>query len=198
MADVLGAILAGGAGSRLGQPKATALLGGRPLAAYPLEALQEAGIEVVIVTRRDSPVPDIGAPIVFDTHQTRHPLSGILAALDHAQGRAVLAVATDLPFLNAAFLRQLADCEAPVVIPRADGRLHPLCARYDPVVTDALEQALAAESPLQSAVRALDPHIVEADPRLLTNINHPDDLARAEASLRPTPPPPSSRSGPRP
>ena len=197
--DVLAAVLAGGLGSRLGRPKASAPLAGRPLAAYPVAALQAAGLETVVVTRRDTPVPDLGVPVIHDRAAARHPLAGIVAALTHAAGRPVLAVAADLPFLNAPLLQAIAETEAPVVVPRSGGRLHPLCARYAPETLAALEAALAAEEALQRTIAALGPKILEvADARLLTNVNSPEDLAAAEASLRPSPAPPSSRSAPRP
>ncbi|MBK5220825.1 MAG: NTP transferase domain-containing protein, partial [Thermoleophilia bacterium] len=46
---VLGAVLAGGSGSRIGGAKATVELAGRPLIAYPLAALEAAGVEAVVV-----------------------------------------------------------------------------------------------------------------------------------------------------
>ena len=45
----LGAILAGGAGSRMGGDKAMAELGGRPLIAHIAAALDAAGCDVVAV-----------------------------------------------------------------------------------------------------------------------------------------------------
>ena len=60
--DVLGAILAGGRGTRLGRPKATALLGGRPLLEYPLIALEAAGLETVVIAKRDTVLPPVAAP----------------------------------------------------------------------------------------------------------------------------------------
>lgn len=206
MNDVLGAVLAGGAGTRLGQPKAGAMLVGRPLAAWPLEALHEAGIEAVIVTRRDSLPLDLGVPTIHDTSEIRHPLAGILAALEHAGGRAVLAVGADLPFVTGPLLAFLAGLAAEVVVPDHDGRLHALCARYAPATADALRTALSAQAPLQRTLAALSPRLVTdaelrpfGDPgRLLFNVNRPEDLAAAEASLRPSAPPPSSRSAPPP
>ena len=47
----LGAVLAGGHGSRMGGAKPTAELAGRPLIAYPLAALAAAGIEAFVVAK---------------------------------------------------------------------------------------------------------------------------------------------------
>lgn len=48
---MLGAVLAGGRGSRLGGAKPTADLAGRPLISYPLAALAAAGIEPFVVAK---------------------------------------------------------------------------------------------------------------------------------------------------
>lgn len=47
----LGAVLAGGRGSRLGGAKPTAELAGRPLISYPLAALAAAGLEAFVVAK---------------------------------------------------------------------------------------------------------------------------------------------------
>jgi len=50
----LGAVLAGGQGSRLGGAKPTADLAGRPLISYPLAALAAAGIEPFVVAKHST------------------------------------------------------------------------------------------------------------------------------------------------
>lgn len=50
----LGAVLAGGRGSRLGGAKAMAELAGRPLISYPLAALADAGLDAFVVAKPSS------------------------------------------------------------------------------------------------------------------------------------------------
>ncbi|HEX6711829.1 MAG TPA: NTP transferase domain-containing protein, partial [Thermoleophilaceae bacterium] len=52
-----GVVLAGGLGRRMGAPKATAMLVGRPLIAYPLDALGAVTDRVVVVAKRDTELP---------------------------------------------------------------------------------------------------------------------------------------------
>ncbi len=52
------AVLAGGRGRRLGEPKALADVGGAPLIARPLAAAAAAGLEAVVVARRATALPD--------------------------------------------------------------------------------------------------------------------------------------------
>ena len=54
---MIGAVLAGGASRRMGEPKALVELAGRPLIAHAVSAVADAGLEPVIVAKPDSPVP---------------------------------------------------------------------------------------------------------------------------------------------
>jgi molybdopterin-guanine dinucleotide biosynthesis protein A len=167
-------------------------LAGRPLIAWPLEALRKAGIETVVVAKPDTALPDLGVEVVTETEPLRHPLAGVVAALDRAAGRPVLVVGADMPFVTAELLERLAQAPGEVVVATAGGQMHPLCARYGPGVRDALE------APLRATVAKLGALPLEVDEGLVFNVNSPEDLAEAEARLAPTPRPPASTPAPRP
>jgi molybdopterin-guanine dinucleotide biosynthesis protein A len=57
--QVVGAVLAGGKGSPIGGSKAMVELAGRALICYPLSAVQEAGLEPVVVAKRDTELPPL-------------------------------------------------------------------------------------------------------------------------------------------
>ena len=189
----MGAVLAGGASRRMGTPKATLELGGRPLLEYPLAAVQGAGLEPAVVAKPDSPLPPLAVPRWNEPAEPSHPLTGIVAALTAARGRPVLAVACDMPFVTAELVADLAarGDRADLVLPETRERLHPLLARWDPALLPALHEALAREAPLHELAWELDAErIGEAelrrfgDPRrLLFNVNAPGDLERAAAML---------------
>jgi molybdenum cofactor guanylyltransferase len=189
--DVVGAILAGGRGIRLERPKATAPLGDRPLLEYPLRALESAGLETVLVAKRDTPLPPDSAPLWEEPDEPVHPLLGIVTALEQADGRAVLACACDLPFLTPGLVARIAGDGASLVIPRTGERLHPLFARYTTGLLPALREALTREAALHETLLELEPVIVDerelrafGDPaRLLFNVNTPDELELAEVML---------------
>jgi molybdenum cofactor guanylyltransferase len=191
MERIVGAVLAGGASRRMGAPKATLELGGRPLLEYPLAAVQGAGLDPVVVAKRNSPLPPLAVSLWDEPDEPAHPLTGIVAALQGARGRPVLAVACDLPFVTAELLAELAARSGPVVVPDAGGRLHPLLARWEPALLPRLESALARGSSLRQTVDELGAERVDeatlrrfGDPeRLLFNVNAPDDLERAAALL---------------
>jgi len=191
MEPIVGAVLAGGASRRMGSAKATLDLGGRPLLEYALAAVQGAGLEPVVVAKRDSPLPPLAVPRWEEPAEPVHPLTGIIAALQAAGDRPVLAVACDMPFVTAELVADLAAHTAPLVVPEADGRLHPLLARWHPSLLPALRDALEREAPLQVVAAELAAQRLGAgelerfgDPaRLLFNVNVPGDLERAAAML---------------
>ena len=180
----LGAVLAGGAGERLGSSKATVELGGRPLIAYPLAAFAEAGIEVVVVAKPDTALPALDVEVVTEPGEPRHPLLGLVTALGHAGGRPIVACPCDTPFVTAALLNALA--AAPSAAAVHDGqRLHPLLARYRPADLPALQAALEANQSATAALEGLAPTLIKADTQTTFNVNTPDDLASAAARLVP-------------
>jgi molybdenum cofactor guanylyltransferase len=197
-ADAIVAVLAGGRGERLGGAKPTASLGGRPLICHPLAAARDAGLEAVIVAKRTTPLPALTETILHEPEQPRHPLCGVIAALEHAATRspvpAVVLVACDMPFLNGALLRWLAtEVEGPAVA-EVGGRLQPLLARWVTSDLVALREALDAERSLRSAISALCPRVLGeqelsrfGDPeRLCFNVNDQAELLCAEQWLAQT------------
>lgn len=166
-------------------------LGGSPLISYPLAELAAAGLESIVCAKPAEQLPPLGATVLREPVEPRHPLAGIVAALRAGQGRPLVVVACDMPFVASGLLRLLAEAPEPLVVPLTQGRLHPLLGRYDPVLLPRLEAALAEEAPLTRTVEALGPHHLRepdlarfGDPeRLLLNVNDRDDLARAESLL---------------
>ena len=144
MGDVLGVILAGGRGTRLGRAKPVAPLGGRALLEHPLAALQGAELETVVVAKPDTPLPPVAAPVWSEPDEPVHPLLGIVTALERADGRAILACACDLPFVTPELVGWLAELDEPLVLPESGGRLHPLFGRYGVSLAAPLREALAA------------------------------------------------------
>jgi len=203
MKRTLGVVLAGGVGSRIGGAKASAELHGQPLIAYPLAAVAEAGLEPLVCAKPGQSLPFCASPagsdraeepqneirVLEEPAEPRHPLCGIVAALRAGEGRPIVALACDLPFVPAALIRALAEAPEPLVAPSLGGRLQPLCGRYEPSLLPELEAALGREEPLTRTVEGLEPRRLEGeelerfgDPeRILLNVNNPDDLRRAES-----------------
>src|SRR5204863_5365857 len=82
---LIGVVLAGGLGTRLGEPKPAALLAGRPLISYPLDALRAVCERVVVACKRETELPPFAGVERWDEpDDPRHPIAGIVHALERA------------------------------------------------------------------------------------------------------------------
>ena len=179
----VGAVLAGGAGARLGAAsKPMAPLAGRPLIAWPLEAMLQVCAEVAVVCKRDTalpPLPD-GVERWDEPDEPRHPLTGIVHALERAQGD-VLVCAADMPFVTPRALRTLAGASgATAVCATNGGTLTPVLALYRLSALPRLKQAGEGEA-LRQTVARLNPVTVELSEA--TSVNTPEDLRTAGERL---------------
>ena len=186
---MIGAVLAGGAGHRLGGgSKAAASVAGRPLVAYPLDALDAVCERVAVVCKPDTELPELQAERWDEPLEPRHPLTGIVHALERADGP-VLVCAADMPFVTADACRTLLAAAgtsdgAPAVVAIAGGVLQPVLGLYAPAALEPLREA-PDDAPLTESVEALGPVRVAFPPALVRSVNTPEDLAEAEAALAP-------------
>lgn len=184
------AILAGGRGRRIGGFKPTVELCGRPLLNYPLSAAREAGLQVVVVAKRDTPLPRLSCQTLIEPDVPVHPLCGIVHALRTAR-RPVLALGCDMPFLTAELLGLLAPLQGAAVV-ELGGQVQPLIGRWLAAQLPALEGALAEGASLRSVacspeVERIDERVLErfGDPALLClNVNDRPSLLEAERAIQ--------------
>jgi molybdenum cofactor guanylyltransferase len=175
----------------MGRPKATLELGGRPLISHPLQAVAAAGLDPIVVAKPDSALPELDCEVIREPSGTRHPLSGIVAALRASEGRPVIAVACDMPFASAEMLAALAALESPLALGRVSGRLQPFPGRYDPALANHMADALERQASMRETVASARPQVLDeaslrafGDPRWLCwSVNDQDDLDAAEREL---------------
>ncbi|HWD97797.1 MAG TPA: molybdenum cofactor guanylyltransferase [Bryobacteraceae bacterium] len=174
-----GWVLVGGASTRMGRDKALIDFGGRPLALVAAEALGAVCHSVSLVGDPER-YQILGLPVVSDRSRGSGPLSGIEAALGATCSDWNLIAACDMPSLDSALLRQLAESAAnDAAIPRyPDGRIEPLCALYHRRSHAAAAAALAAGARRVSdfIARLTVRYIEVADSRPFLNLNTPEDL----------------------
>jgi molybdenum cofactor guanylyltransferase len=178
---LIGAILAGGAARRMGGAKATRMLAGRPLASYPAAALAQVCERVAIVAKPGGELPDLPGVERWDDEpaEPRHPLAGIVHALERARGEPVLVCAADMPYVTPEGLRALAAAGA-TAIAVAGGVLQPVLGLYAPEVLPALREA-EPDVALTRTVEALRPELVPLPADEVRSIDTPEELASAEA-----------------
>ena len=161
MADrrLTGILLAGGASSRFGSPKALARFEGETLAERAWGLLGEACDERLLVGPGGLADPGTG------------PVAAVAAGLRAATHELAVVIPVDMPLLTVQALHALADACRDAAV----AQLGPLpCA----VARHALPAFEAGERRLGSALEALDTAHVELDERLLANVNTRADLDR--------------------
>ena len=182
MSGVAG-IFVGGRGERMGGAAKGLLVGpdGRPIVERMRDLLQGMGLDVVLVGE-DARYDSLGLRAVADEPSGIGPLGGLMGLLQHADDQVVVAIACDMPFIQAPLVEQLlAAPRASVVAPRQGTRWEPLFARYAPesVLSAARARASRGERSLQGlldAVGARELVLTEDEWRQLRDWDTPSDV----------------------
>jgi len=186
---VEGAILIGGASSRMGRDKARLEWKGTPLAQRVADVLGSCVSRVRLVMRPGSE-PPLDLPCIVDQRPEHAAMVGVHAALVACESAAVLVAACDLPEIDPRVVLALlalvpAQAGPDVVAPLGPGGYEPLLAVYRPRVLPEMERRIeAGELSLQSLLRAVDTlaipeaelRAIDPELRSLRNVNRPDDL----------------------
>jgi molybdenum cofactor guanylyltransferase len=183
---MIGAVLAGGLGQRLGSiSKAAVLLRDRPLVSYPIVALASVCERVAVVCKSDTELPELPGTVRWDEPaEPRHPRTGIVHALERAEAP-VLVCAADMPYVTGDACRTLlaaAGSGGPAVVAVSEGVLQPVLGLYAPSALNALRAAPEGAA-LTATVEALDPVRVALPSAIVRSVNTPEDLADANDSL---------------
>jgi molybdopterin-guanine dinucleotide biosynthesis protein A len=180
MMGLLGAVLCGGASTRMGTEKAAVLIGGVPMASRVADALRGAGCTpVVALGGAASLAAGLGLGHLADDHPGDGPLGGVLTALRHG-GDAVVVVSCDVPGITAASLSRLVGSlgghQAAIA---CTDRAEPLCAVWSQAAAPTLRSRFAAgERAMHRAIEGLDVVWVPVAEHELHNVNTPQDLGR--------------------
>ncbi|HWM31453.1 MAG TPA: molybdenum cofactor guanylyltransferase MobA [Methyloceanibacter sp.] len=203
--SIVGVLLAGGQSRRMGGvDKALQILGGRPLLAHAIERLkpQVAGM-VINANGEATRFAAFRLPVIADSIAGfAGPLAGVHAGLAWVKANRpgiehVVTVSADTPFfptdLVARFLAFL-NQNRPLLVARSEEGLHPVIGLWPVSMVTALEESLKQGErkasdwvKSQGAVEVFFPKI-EIGGRLIDpffNINSPEDLAKADALLKP-------------
>ena len=202
---IVGVLLAGGQSRRMGGiDKALQMLGGRPLLAHAIERLkpQVAGM-VINANGEASRFAAFRLPVIADSIAGfAGPLAGVHAGLAWVRASRpgiehVVTVSADTPFfptdLVARFLASL-NQNRPLLVARSEEGLHPVIGLWPVSMVTAIEESLkqgvrkaSAFVQERGAIEVFFPRI-EIGGRLIDpffNINSPEDLAKADALLKP-------------
>ncbi|MCI4662477.1 MAG: molybdenum cofactor guanylyltransferase [Neomegalonema sp.] len=191
--QVLGVILAGGKGRRMGLDKAQLCLGGQRMLDRACARLAPQVAQLAISVASASPSDPDQVPVrLADPVEDGGPLAGILAGLQHAQAHGftqIVSAAVDTPFFPQDLVARLLQARqgGNVALPSSLDRAHPTFALW-PV--SALESVRAAVERGQGAlIRCIEAQgstpvrfdAVPVDP--FFNVNTPADMDAARALL---------------
>lgn len=206
---IIGVILAGGRGRRMGgRDKGLLALGGVPMLGRVIEVLRPQVSEIVLNANGDPDRFDaFGIPVITDsTPGFAGPLAGVLAGLNwvranRPEARFIVTAASDTPFFPSdlvnRFRAAVGDRYPAIAIAGSDAGQHAVFGLWPTALADDLEATLAEGK--RKALAWADRHNAvsvafstvrvgasEVDP--FFNINSPEDLTKAEAILSETAP----------
>lgn len=196
MSDVFAVILAAGAGTRMGRPKALVRVGGRTFLETTIQTIYEAGLTnlaVVLGHGADEieKAHDLGPLIsIRNPDPSAGPISSIQAALarpEVAGAPAILVHPVDHPLVRAATIRSLTERfaagNAAIVVPCHEGRGgHPTV--FGRSVYPELLGVPRGEG-ARTVVRRDPDRVVRldvSDPGVRLNLDTPEDLARLDST----------------
>jgi molybdopterin-guanine dinucleotide biosynthesis protein A len=176
--EVTGVLLVGGASRRFGSPKALARFQGELLGERAYRLLEDT-FEHVIAVGKQADELALPFPVLDDGSDVRAPIIGLTAALRAASTDLCVVVPTDAPLISADLLRDLAEGAQghDAAVPQTG----PLPGAYRKSALPVLERRISvADLALYRSLEELDVRVVQADEKLLANVNTPADLAADE------------------
>jgi molybdenum cofactor guanylyltransferase len=129
-------VLAGGKSSRLGRNKIFETIGHHNLLERVISRLSILESDIILVTGKDSSLPQLtqypDVKVIQDIYPGKGTLGGLYTGLATSRTYYNLVVACDMPFLNLSLLRYIMSLAEgyDVVIPRTNNILEPLHAVY--------------------------------------------------------------------
>lgn len=187
----VGIVLAGGLSRRFGSPKAFAKLEGQYFYTYAVDALKPYCEEIIIVTRSElvAYFPTEFHVIVDDlAYRGDGPLAGIYSAMKASLATRYLVLPCDMPYMNEQFIKKLlAYSDGEITAVRTKDYDHPLVSVWKRTVFEHLKQTLDKKQlrvvPFFHTVNTtwIDGALLTDEfHKVLTNINHQEDLERGE------------------
>jgi len=185
--------LAGGENSRFsGKNKALVSIGGKRILDRIYEVFTILFDKIILVTNDPLQYMEWDFDIVTDIFPIRSSLTGIHTGLFYITTPYAFFVACDIPFIKKELIGILLDNVEPgidIVIPETSKGVEPLCSVYSKRCFKPIEEQLEKKSLKiqrvfqkvrvkkisEDILRTIDPDLVS-----FSNINTPDDLARAK------------------
>jgi molybdopterin-guanine dinucleotide biosynthesis protein A len=186
--DLAALLLAGGASTRMGQPKALLDCMGEPLWRVQMRKLRSLHpVELFLSVPRNLSLPNGPWEILYDQESGLGPLSGLHAALKNMKGQWLVVLAIDLPDMTTTFLQNIYHASLTKgcgMVPQLDGVYEGLAAIYPRSLADLCEKHLVSDDrslqrfARQAMTEGFISHysITQESRSLFRNVNRPADL----------------------
>lgn len=139
-------ILAGGKSRRLGEDKVNTMIGDESLLELMIRKTSEIFENVAIITRRDSKLPKIDNPVLYDLMPGSGSLGGIYTGLVKSPTYFNFFLSCDMPFIEKKFIEKMIseNRNFDILIPRDGRNFQPLHAIYSKACLPQIRELLAA------------------------------------------------------
>ena len=180
---MLGAVLAGGSSSRMGQDKASLTIGDETFLERAVRVVGSVTDAVVVC----GDIEADGHEVVHDAKPGVGPLAGVVSALHRAEGGPVLVLAVDIPTVTTETLERLIARHVrtdQAVTTRSNGRVQPLCAVYGgDLATIAHDRLASDDRSMRTFLRTVPVwSMLDVSDTDIWNVNTPDDYRRLTTS----------------
>jgi molybdopterin-guanine dinucleotide biosynthesis protein A len=177
-------ILAGGQSKRMGTDKALLELDGVSLLQNTIN-LCESISDSILISSNNPKHNKFGWPVISDEIKNCGPLGGIFTCLKKSKTDWNVVISVDAAFVKVEFLQfilaEISDVEA--IVPFSDRGKEPLIALYNKTVLSAMNKKIdQGDFKMHGLLETINTKYVDAGkwlekyPKLLHNINRPEDL----------------------
>ncbi len=191
--DILGLALAGGESERLGEDKVLlSFHGKRTQLDYTLSLLNRFCSKIALSGRenqRDQRKNEYGAAFILDAKGVPGPMSGVLAGLRSSLGWPVLAIACDMPLIDASLVLRLLSQRNPekraTCFIAGDGKPEPMLTIYEPSAMEELDRLSdSGDFSLRHFLETSDvERVLCKQPQLLASVNTLEEVSRVKELL---------------
>jgi molybdopterin-guanine dinucleotide biosynthesis protein A len=180
---VAGAVLAGGASSRMGRTKSLIEVGGVAMGRIVADVLDAAGCAPIAFIGGDATkLHALSGDFVADLYPGEGPLGGVLTALHHFEAAShVLVVACDLPLLDVETVRLLLDTaagapETAAVVANSGRREPGLVVWNRAALADIVDVFTGGTRAVHAILERIDAVDQRVHPAAMQNVNRLDDV----------------------
>ncbi len=147
--DTNAIILTGGESRRMGKDKSSLILEGITLLERTISLLSPFFGEIILSVSEENAYSEYDHKKVIDKYKGFGPLIGIYSSILISDTDRNFIITNDMPYLNQDLILFLLNypTNKEIIIPFADGKIHPLCGIYSKTILPSLESLIKNNLP---------------------------------------------------